>query len=86
MLGVEHPSTLLAASNLAYILSEQGELSEAARMYRETLEVSRRVLGMEHPRTLSSATGLACVLGKQGELSKAAQMHRETYLQRKQRT
>ena len=46
------------ASNLGHVLDSQGELSEAARIFRETLEVQRRVLGTEHPHTLTSANDL----------------------------
>ena len=53
------------------------ELSEAARIYRETLELRRRVLGAEHPSTLASANNLASVLDNKGELSKAGQIFRE---------
>ena len=44
VLGAEHPDTLTLAHNLASVLREQGEFSEAARIHRETLEVRRCVL------------------------------------------
>ena len=59
-------------------LEEQGEIVEAARIHRETLEVQRRVLGAEHPDTLTSANNLAIVLEEQGELVEAARINRET--------
>jgi hypothetical protein len=35
-------------------------------MYRETLEMQKRVLGPEHPSTLITAENLAFALRKQG--------------------
>ena len=61
--AVEHdPARLSVANDLALVLAEQGELSEAARIHRETLEVRRCVLGAEHPNTLTSAGNLASLL------------------------
>jgi hypothetical protein len=60
------------------VLSKQGDLSEAIRIHRETLEVQRRVLGAEHPRTLGSAFYLAVLLSEQGEFSEFARIHHET--------
>ena len=37
ILGEEHPSTILAMSNLASTLGEQGQLDEAAKMLKEVL-------------------------------------------------
>ena len=78
VLGAEHPNTLKSASNLATVLDRQGEVSEATRIHRETLEVQRRVLGAEHLDTLTSANNLAAVLKAQGEFPEAARIHRET--------
>ena len=53
---------------------------EAARIYRETLEVERRVLGAEHQNTLSSATSLARVLARlwfRGRLARLGFHHRD---------
>ena len=46
-------------------------------MYREALEVQRRVLGLEHPNTLASMNNLANVLQEQGQWQEAEQIHRE---------
>ena len=63
MLGAEHPKTLTLATNHAGVLEAQGELSEAARINRETLELKRCVLAAEHPGTPTSASNLASVQG-----------------------
>ena len=44
MLGAKHPDTLDSSNNLACVLEAQGELEEAARIHRETLEA----LGITH--------------------------------------
>ena len=44
-LGAEHSDTLVSAKDLASLLAEQGEFSEAARIHRETLEVVTGQLG-----------------------------------------
>ena len=80
-LGAAHPLTLASANHLGRALTWLGELSEAARLHRATLEVQRRVpgpLGPEHPDTLASASSLGTVLATQGEFPEAARIHRET--------
>ena len=44
----------------------QGRYTEAATMYRETLEVQTRVLGQEHLDTLAMVMNLANALKAQG--------------------
>ena len=51
LLGVEHPSTLTSASNLAMSLSKQGKYADAERMNREVHEAMMRMHGTEHPST-----------------------------------
>lgn len=70
-LGPEHRHTLVAATNFAGALEEQGSgkdplLPEAVDIHREVLDVRRRVLGREHPETLATATNLASTLGHPG--------------------
>ena len=40
-------------NNLASSLHGQGKRAEAEAMFREVLDVRRRVLGPEHPHTLA---------------------------------
>ncbi len=70
MLGAEPPTTLVLADNLAMALEARWELSEAARIFREALEVQQRVLGPEH-RTLwrQLATWPACSRPKESSTS-----------------
>jgi hypothetical protein len=55
LLGEEHPSTLLAANNLASSLSDQAKYAEAKATLEATLDALRRVLGDVHPWTLNAA-------------------------------
>ena len=54
-----------------------GKYQEAERMYRQALELMRKVLGMEHPSTLNSMNNLALALVNQGKYEEAEQMHRQ---------
>jgi len=65
--GLDHPSTLRSASNLATDLRELGELRAARELDQDTLERRRRVLGQDHPDTLYSAHNLAADLRELGE-------------------
>lgn len=70
-LGEQHPSTLTSMNNLALVLSEQGQYSEAEALHRQTLELYKRVLGEQHPSTLISINNLASVLRAQGKHEEA---------------
>jgi tetratricopeptide (TPR) repeat protein len=43
---------------IAYVLYDQGQYSEAERIFREVLKERERVLGPEHPDTLATRNGL----------------------------
>ena len=53
---------------LAYEL--RGKYDAAEPLYRETLELSEKVLGKEHPNTLQSMNNLALLFESQGKSSK----------------
>jgi non-specific serine/threonine protein kinase/serine/threonine-protein kinase len=50
---------------------------EAEKLYREVLDVERRVLGPEHPHTTSSMDNLANVLLAEGHDVEAEKLYRE---------
>jgi hypothetical protein len=54
ILGNEEPRTLVAISNMGYLLQARGRRDEAIPLWREALETRRRTLGNEHPDTLLS--------------------------------
>jgi len=63
--------------NLANCLNNQGRFAEADKLYRQTLEIYRRVLGEEHPDTLGSMNDMAMVLDSQGHYAEAEKLIRE---------
>jgi tetratricopeptide (TPR) repeat protein len=70
-LGEQHPSTLTSMNNLALVLSEQGQYSEAEALHRQTLELYKRVLDEQHHSTLISINNLVSVLRAQGKHEEA---------------
>lgn len=65
-----------AAANLAWALSEQGMLDDAAKLLRELLAAEQRVFGAEAPQSLSTSGNLALCLSRQGAHAEALQMQR----------
>ena len=59
---------------LASLLQDQGQLEEAAPLFRRDLEASERTLGADHPDTLASVGNLP--LQDQGQLEEAAPLFR----------
>jgi tetratricopeptide (TPR) repeat protein len=72
----EHPSVLVAMSNLSVALASMNRLEEAEPLLRESMEAQVRVLGELHPKTLSAMGNLAYVLEDQGKLDEAEALFR----------
>jgi len=72
-------------AELAETLGYEGHFVEAESLYRETLDIERRVLGPEHPATLSLMSGLAVVLSAEGHYAEAEKLERETLEIRRRR-
>ena len=70
-LGPDHPGTLTARGNLAYIYKAAGRLTHALPLFEATLAASERVLGPDHPNTLTSRNNLAGAYEAAGRLSDA---------------
>jgi hypothetical protein len=49
-------------NNLADLFDSQGKYDLAEPLYRETLQLTEKVLGKEHPDTLQSMNNLAVLL------------------------
>jgi tetratricopeptide (TPR) repeat protein len=62
---------------LANVLKAQGELAEAASLFREVLKAFSRVMGDDHPDTLGVKHNLAVVLEKNNQISEAESVIRE---------
>ncbi|MFI1939178.1 FxSxx-COOH system tetratricopeptide repeat protein [Streptomyces purpureus] len=58
LLGDQHPRTLGARHNYAYVLAQLGRYEEALTIELDVLQVMERVLKLRHPSTLSS--GITC--------------------------
>nr|CDP26075.1 Putative kinesin light chain [Podospora anserina S mat+] len=71
----EAPTGLL--SKVGQSFYNLGKYKEAEQMYRQTLQLSEKVLGKEHPDTLTSMNDLALVLYSQGKYEEAAKIHRQ---------
>ena len=76
-LGNLHQSTLTSMGNLALLRQDEGNLSEAERLFREALAGKRRVLGNKHQSTLASIDNLAGLLQAQGKYAEAEALQRE---------
>jgi len=74
VLGEEHPDTLIAISNMGFLLRAEGKLEEAEPYHREALTKFRRVLGHEHAETLISIDNLGSLLSSQGQYAAAEAM------------
>ena len=83
MLGDDHPSTLVSASNLATDLRYLGEHQAARELDEDTLARRRRVLGDDHPSTLVSASNLAADLRYLGEHQAARDLDEDTLARRR---
>jgi tetratricopeptide (TPR) repeat protein len=77
MFGNDHPSTLVAISNMGSLLVAQSKFAEAEVLRREALEGFRRVLGDDHENTLISINNLGSMLQGQGKFAEAEPYLRE---------
>ena len=64
----------MAMENLVSTYRGQGRDAEAARVYEEVLEKSRRIMGEEHPQTLVTMHNLALTCREQGRNAEAVRM------------
>src|SRR5829696_8337813 len=49
LLGDNNPYLAITLDNLAYLYQSMGNYAEAEPLYRQALEINRKVLGDEHP-------------------------------------
>src|SRR5437764_9768057 len=63
---LQNPDTLLAESDRAATLSNQGKFYEAESLFREVVSGMEKVLGPQHAETLISKSNLATTLRVQG--------------------
>jgi CHAT domain-containing protein/Flp pilus assembly protein TadD len=70
--------TAAALNNLAFNLKDMGRYDEAARYYREALDVRRRLLGDEHIETAATAQNLAMIYRHQERYAEAEPLLRQS--------
>ena len=78
ILGENNHETLAIMSNLAGVLSAQGELKRARTLQEKILEVMMRDFSEEHPDTLAAMNNLASTLSAQGDLDQANDLQKRT--------
>ena len=64
-------------NNLADVLSSQGKFLEAEPLYRQSIEVFKKVLGPDHPNVATLLNNLALLLKSQGKKSEAKTLGKE---------
>ncbi len=75
-LGVNHPKTLEASSQMGWILYREGRDADAERLLRTTIDAESRVLGTSNPSTLESEDHLARLLIRQAHYADAETLER----------
>jgi serine/threonine protein kinase len=80
VLGPDDPQTLTTLSQVAVVLTEEGNYPEAEKLQRQALGVRTRVLGSQHPDTIASMARLATILNLQGQGAEAVKMKRDAFL------
>ena len=76
-MGEEHPDYATSLNNLAGLYKSMGEYAKAEPLYRQALEIRRRVLGEEHPDYATSLNNLAVLYESMGEYAKAEPLYRQ---------
>ncbi|MHC4991892.1 MAG: protein kinase domain-containing protein, partial [Planctomycetota bacterium] len=64
--GPGDPHTVMAATELATVMTTAGRLPEADELLSSTIEIARRELGPDHDSTLMAVVGYAYTLGVMG--------------------
>lgn len=77
VLGKDHPFALSCAVNKANCLRNDGQLSAAEGLLRETVERWKKTLGEQHPDTLICEGNLAVILHVQGRADDAGLLQRQ---------
>jgi len=76
-LDPDSAETASALNNLALVLAATERRERAVSLYRESLQIRRRVLGDEHPTTTYSMTNLATLYAQMGRWDEAEAAYTE---------
>ena len=77
LLGADHPSTLMASSNLADIDAERGDYKDAEQLFAQTRATQIRVLGLDNPSTAQTTESLATLKLREGNRDEALRLLHE---------
>jgi CHAT domain-containing protein len=74
-LGPEHPDTVTALNNLAFVYWNMRRYQKALPLYQRVLEIHEKRLGPEHPEAAISLNNLAFVYERMGDYPKALPLY-----------
>jgi tetratricopeptide (TPR) repeat protein len=77
VLTLEHPTTLLTATDLSIARRRSGDLPGALELARETLSRLEKAFGGDNPRTMASTVSLANTLAQMNEVGEAFRLTRD---------
>ena len=77
ILGPEHPSTLDSMQSLANTLADQGQVTEADKLYEKVFETSRRVFGPTNRMTVMAMNSIALDMITETKYPEAEKMQRD---------
>lgn len=75
--GPEHPNTLIARDNIAWLYRLQERWQESIAIDSDVLRIRRRIFGEDHIETAYSKATLGVAYGETGQLDRAEQFLRE---------
>jgi tetratricopeptide (TPR) repeat protein len=78
VLGANHPETLVARANLAYVYALQDEPRRAIDLHELNLAEFERIHGPDHPHTLNARANLASSYRAIGDLPRAIDLHEQS--------
>jgi len=73
-----HPDLAEVLNDMGYVFSVNGDLDNAERFYRESLEMYRRLLGEKHPYVATELENVAFMLQGKGDLAGAEALLRQS--------
>ncbi len=82
-LGYENLAVAATLNDLAFVLSDEGKLSEAESCYREALAIRRKLLGDENLEVAASINDLGLVFRREGRLADAETLAQKALVMQK---
>ena len=75
---VEHPHVVESLNNLAELYKNQGRYPEAEPLYKQSLQMIKRLLGKQHPNVANSLNNLAGLYINQERYSEAEPLYQQS--------